>query len=447
MGTQSDLCVAYGATSQIFFQAIRVLIDRGLVELRQGNGGGLFAIDRSIARCAKRIATYLECIGVEFDDALQVSNLLQGMCVRSATFVMTIEQAEAIRLTSTELADADYYLRRRLLTQLFQQFAESSGNVVLALLYRAINDVMNDFAVASDDADHAVPQAVLVALGRQLADAAIAGDHAEAGATYRGFRHVWERKLAQERSLRDWKYVAPDSGLETQRRNLPERLADQILKEIRLQDWPVGRKLGNEPDLLTRYGVSRATFRQAIRLLEEYSAVETRRGPKGGLLIAQPNAALVNRTAFSVLTRAGATRHQLEIVATALAGLAMERAWCAGRAAREAVAAAAREAALANGPAARRFGIVLQAIIQGADSKAVPLFMGLLAEFDAGLGPRDDSAASEKRMLHLLDVLRDAVVNDLAMSRCALSELARLVGPAVAAHLTAVRGTDGSGMS
>ena len=35
--------------------------------------------------------------------------------------------------------------------------------------------------------------------------------------------------------------------------------------------------------------VSRATFRQAVRLLEQYFAVQTRRGPGGGLFVASPD--------------------------------------------------------------------------------------------------------------------------------------------------------------
>ncbi len=52
--------------------------------------------------------------------------------------------------------------------------------------------------------------------------------------------------------------------------------------------WPVGEVLGSEADLLERYQVSRAVFREAVRLLEHQQVARTRRGPGGGLVITEP---------------------------------------------------------------------------------------------------------------------------------------------------------------
>src|SRR5262249_8351912 len=50
-----------------------------------------------------------------------------------------------------------------------------------------------------------------------------------------------------------------------------------------------GVLLGSEAELLTRYGVSRAIFREALRLLEYHSMVIGRRGPGGGIYVGSPN--------------------------------------------------------------------------------------------------------------------------------------------------------------
>ena len=52
--------------------------------------------------------------------------------------------------------------------------------------------------------------------------------------------------------------------------------------------WPVGTLLGAEAELLERYGVSRAVFREAVRLVEHQQVARTRRGPRGGLVITEP---------------------------------------------------------------------------------------------------------------------------------------------------------------
>jgi DNA-binding FadR family transcriptional regulator len=68
------------------------------------------------------------------------------------------------------------------------------------------------------------------------------------------------------------------------------RVADRIVEDVIAAGWPVGSILGSEADLLARYQVSRAVFREAVRLLEHQQVAHTRRGPGGGLVITEPTA-------------------------------------------------------------------------------------------------------------------------------------------------------------
>ena len=47
--------------------------------------------------------------------------------------------------------------------------------------------------------------------------------------------------------------------------------------------------LGSEAELLDRYGVSRAVFREAVRLVEHQQVARMRRGPGGGLVVTEPS--------------------------------------------------------------------------------------------------------------------------------------------------------------
>lgn len=78
-------------------------------------------------------------------------------------------------------------------------------------------------------------------------------------------------------------------------------LADLIEMDILKSGWPVGQILGSEPDLVDRYEVSRAVFREAVRLLEQREVAEMRRGPGGGLIITAPEASAVQRAASTLL--------------------------------------------------------------------------------------------------------------------------------------------------
>jgi DNA-binding FadR family transcriptional regulator len=65
--------------------------------------------------------------------------------------------------------------------------------------------------------------------------------------------------------------------------------------------WPVGAVLGSESELLERYGVSRPTLREAIRLLEHRQIAVMRRGPGGGLSVTAPDSSAVAGAATAYL--------------------------------------------------------------------------------------------------------------------------------------------------
>jgi hypothetical protein len=85
--------------------------------------------------------------------------------------------------------------------------------------------------------------------------------------------------------------------------NQAERLAREILREIRLLGWQPGVRIGGGPELMKRYAVSTNILRQAVRMLEEHSAVEVARGRNGGLYIATPKRQRAVDRAIDYLSR------------------------------------------------------------------------------------------------------------------------------------------------
>jgi DNA-binding FadR family transcriptional regulator len=57
--------------------------------------------------------------------------------------------------------------------------------------------------------------------------------------------------------------------------------------------------------LIARYGVSRAVFREAVRMLEFFGVVEVRRGKEGGLVVAQRDPSGTVGSALLYLSFAG----------------------------------------------------------------------------------------------------------------------------------------------
>jgi DNA-binding FadR family transcriptional regulator len=104
------------------------------------------------------------------------------------------------------------------------------------------------------------------------------------------------------------------------------KLADEIVGDVIALGWPVGEVLGSEAALLERYEVSRAVFREAVRLVEHQQVARTRRGPGGGLVVTEPTVDAVIAAVVLYLHRVDArldevfeARIALEEIACALA--------------------------------------------------------------------------------------------------------------------------------
>ena len=94
----------------------------------------------------------------------------------------------------------------------------------------------------------------------------------------------------------DW--IEPTSGSLVQPKSIPQqhftrpRSADNMVRELTAAvtrgDVKPGERIGSEPDLIQRFGVSRAVVREALRLLERDGIVTVKPGPSGGIFGGYP---------------------------------------------------------------------------------------------------------------------------------------------------------------
>ena len=118
------------------------------------------------------------------------------------------------------------------------------------------------------------------------------------------------------------------------RRSASEEVADAIRACMFGRDLAPGDRLGREEDLAQRFGVSRPTLREALRLLSSAHLIRATKGPGGGIFVAAtPEQGIGLSVTDSVASMLSAdsidldelieTRMLLEIP---LAGLAAQRA-------------------------------------------------------------------------------------------------------------------------
>lgn len=87
----------------------------------------------------------------------------------------------------------------------------------------------------------------------------------------------------------------------TRSREKPEQIADELRALIVSGELAEGASLGREPDLVERFGVSRPSLREALRILEAEGLITVVRGVLGGVVVHQPSEKMTARTAALVL--------------------------------------------------------------------------------------------------------------------------------------------------
>jgi GntR family transcriptional repressor for pyruvate dehydrogenase complex len=88
---------------------------------------------------------------------------------------------------------------------------------------------------------------------------------------------------------------------ETGPREKPQLIADELRSLIVSGELSEGDSLGHEPELVERFGVSRPSLREALRILEAEGLITVVRGVRGGVVVHAPDERMTARTAALVL--------------------------------------------------------------------------------------------------------------------------------------------------
>jgi DNA-binding FadR family transcriptional regulator len=425
LGTESELCARYGVSTTIFRQAARILEAADLAMTRRGNGGGLVVNGYSIVGAAKTVATYLEFRGAKVADMLPVSARFFEMGIMLASERMTLAAADQLRVLHAEISAAPTGFERGMRNLEFNhQMVAAAGNPVLALIYRVAQHFYANIVSFHGVTEEAFVRAE--AWAGELLEALINCERER-------LPSLLQRSVATNR--RNMEYAisrpasAPNSDVardEPLRRTLSDQVAHRMLQEILRLGWPVGQRLGAEPELMARYGVSRATLRQAVRQLEQHFAVCSRRGPGGGIFVTAPVEDRVLAVAATALRLAPAAWSDVLGVAPDLLGLALDAGL--DQPDRKRIVLQGLRLAQQEPDRARAMDRVRQALAQGCGNPVVAHLLELVAR----LGEPPSGAAEEPGGAHLAALVDQAIQSlnggDHARAKRALLDLSRRLG-------------------
>jgi GntR family transcriptional regulator, transcriptional repressor for pyruvate dehydrogenase complex len=88
-------------------------------------------------------------------------------------------------------------------------------------------------------------------------------------------------------------------------------VADALRERILAKQVEAGSHLPSAEELLVEFGVSRATLREALNVLESEGLVRLRRGPGGGAIVTAPDGLAITRSLDSLLRFEGTTVEQV----------------------------------------------------------------------------------------------------------------------------------------
>jgi DNA-binding FadR family transcriptional regulator len=198
---------------------------------------------------------------------------------------------------------------------------------------------------------------------------------------------------------------------------VPEIVARKILREM-VQDGLVsGDRLPPEAAMLARFGVGRASLREALRILETHGLIRIKPGPQGGPVITVPTATDFGHTTALYLHRGGATFGELvearRMIEPMMARMAAERLTDElAKRLRDAVAAG--WVALEQRPEVwSEASEAFHAVVAGATgNRVLDLYAGALVAIERGrLAPLFTDLDDRKRTLRVHDRIAEAILN------------------------------------
>jgi DNA-binding FadR family transcriptional regulator len=304
-GYEDALLDHYGVGRAVLREAIRIVEQHQVATMRRGPKGGLIVTAPRSSVISDAMGVYLTYAGTTVRQLLEVRSIIDPLAAAAAAGRIT--EDGIVRLRAALAVPAEVAERVDPVgSSLHLLISELSGNVALALFVEVVDSLLVRASVSAPTTGGA-SRAQPGKGDKELASAIMGGDVGQAEVLARrnasqAIDRLGHRSAEASRTRRTRMSSPPpprplSSGLtdnDEPSRETPKMaasLADRIQGDIANRNWPVGERIGYEPELIASYGVSRAVLRETVRILEHRGVAEMKMGPAGGLVVATPDPA------------------------------------------------------------------------------------------------------------------------------------------------------------
>ncbi len=296
LGSEAELVARYGVSRAVFREAVRILEQQHVARTRRGPGGGLVIAEPTVEATTDATVLYLHRVDARLDEVFEARLVLEEIVAGLAP--ARIDEADVERLRSIVRQEASGEIKDH--RALHAALASMTRNPALELFV----DILNWVSTLYLSDPRTIEARTFAASGHahaRIAEAVIAGN--ESLARHRMCKHLEAEAafLQARRSSRKLLPRTPPSGAPGSKR--ADTVARRILLRILVDKLEPGDLVGSEPELIARYDVSRAVFREAVRLLEHHHIAAMRRGPGGGLVVTPPSVGAVTDVVALYLAR------------------------------------------------------------------------------------------------------------------------------------------------
>ncbi len=289
-GREPELLAQYGISRDPFREAVRILEWQGLATSVRGSGGGLRVGNLNPETISNIIRDYLFLSNTSVSDLIAVIKAFTEYGID----LLTTPEHEQIRIslltlkTSWKDQQSSENDSLKFFKKLLIQLIKYTRNPAIGLFLTPIMDVINNAYTSADEST--AFKAPSIQLLFNCIDLAVLGESIKSKFKINSYLDLLEKQYQETLSKTVCEKEFPN-WLENSSPKKAQILVYKIHRHIVENQLQPGTKIGLEPDLLERYKVSRAVFREAIRQLEIIGLVEQKKGRSGGLMVSQPSPA------------------------------------------------------------------------------------------------------------------------------------------------------------